>query len=200
MTFQLPKLNYEYAALEPYIDAKTMEIHLTKHHQAYISKANETLAGTAFENKTAEDILRSFNDVPENIKTIVQNHVGGHANHSLFWEILSPIKSAPSTELANAIDSDLGGMASFKEKLTALAMGRFGSGWAWVNVKNGKLELENSANQDSPLMSGKTPILGLDVWEHAYYLNYQNRRADYIEAFFNIINWTKVSELYTQAK
>lgn len=200
MAFELPKLNYDYKALEPYIDAKTMEIHHTKHHQAYINKANETLKGTPFESKSVEDILRGFNDVPDNIKGIVQNHAGGHANHSLFWEILSPTKSTPSTDLEKAINEDLGGMTSLKEKFTALAMGRFGSGWAWLNVKNGKLELENSANQDSPLMSGKTPILGLDVWEHAYYLNYQNRRADYVEAFFNIINWAKVSELYQMAK
>lgn len=199
MAFQLPKLPYEYKALEPYIDAKTMEIHHTKHHQAYINKANETLAGTPYENKSVEEILRGFSDVPDNIKAIVQNHAGGHANHSLFWEILSPTKSTPSADLAKAIDTDLGGMASLKEKFTALAMGRFGSGWAWVNVKNGKLELENSANQDSPLMAGKTPILGLDVWEHAYYLNYQNRRADYVEAFFNIINWDKVGELFSKA-
>ncbi len=199
MAFELPKLPYEYKALEPYIDAKTMEIHLTKHHQAYINKANETLASTPYENKSAEEILTGFSDIPDNIKGVVQNHVGGHANHSLFWEILSPTKSTPSTDLAAAIDTDLGGMASLKEKFSALAMGRFGSGWAWINVKNGKLELENSANQDSPLMAGKTPILGLDVWEHAYYLNYQNRRADYVEAFFNIVNWDKVSELYSKA-
>ncbi len=200
MAFELPKLPYDYKALEPHIDAKTMEIHHTKHHQAYINKANETLAGTPFEDKSAEEILRGFSDLPDNIKGVVQNHVGGHANHSLFWEVMSPTKSIPSKDLASAIDTDLGGMDSLKEKFSALAMGRFGSGWAWVNVNNGKLELENTPNQDSPLMAGKTPILGLDVWEHAYYLNYQNKRADYVSAFFNIVNWEKVSELYSKAK
>jgi Fe-Mn family superoxide dismutase len=203
MAYELPALDYDYSALEPHIDARTMEIHHTKHHQGYVTKVNAALEGTDFANKPIEDVLRAISDVPENKRTAVQNNGGGHANHSLFWKILSPEGGgAPSGQLASAIDSQLGGLDSFKEKFSDTAATRFGSGWAWLCVDSkGALVIESTANQDSPLMSGKTPILGLDVWEHAYYLNYQNRRPDYIAAFFNVVSWDAVAKLYaaTQA-
>ncbi|MCB0357989.1 MAG: superoxide dismutase [Bdellovibrionales bacterium] len=201
MAFELPKLDYAYDALEPYIDARTMEIHHTKHHQGYVTKVNDAIKGTEFESKSIEQLLCSISDVPEKIRTAVQNNGGGHANHSLFWKIMTP-KSAgkPSGSLAQAIDNDLGGFDKFKELFTTAAAGRFGSGWAWLLVNNGKLAVESTPNQDSPLMSGKTPILGLDVWEHAYYLKYQNRRPEYIEAFFNVINWEAVAERFQAAE
>lgn len=201
MSFELPKLSYAYTALEPHIDAKTMEIHHTKHHQTYVSKLNEAVAGTEFESKSLEDLLSGISDVPEKIRGAVRNHGGGHANHTLFWEIIGPNAGGePKGTLVEAIEKDLGGFASFKESFTAAATARFGSGWAWLVVKDGKLAVESSANQDSPLMEGKTPILGIDVWEHAYYLNYQNRRPDYITAFFNVINWDAVNQKYEAAK
>jgi Fe-Mn family superoxide dismutase len=201
MSFELPKLDYAYNALEPHIDAKTMEIHHTKHHQAYINKANEALAGTPFADKPVEDVLRSINDVPEKVRTAVRNNAGGHANHSLFWKILGPGKGGePTGPLAEAINKELGGFAAFKQTFSNAAATRFGSGWAWLLVSGGKLAVESTANQDSPLMEGKTPILGLDVWEHAYYLNYQNRRPDYIAAFFNVVNWDEAAKRYAAAK
>ena len=201
MAFELPKLDYAYNALEPHIDAKTMEIHHTKHHQAYITKANEALAGTPFADKPVEDVLHSLNDVPEKVRTAVRNNAGGHANHSLFWKVIGPNKGGqPSGPLADAITSELGGFDKFKEAFSNAAATRFGSGWAWLNVAGGKLVVESSANQDSPLMENKTPILGLDVWEHAYYLNYQNRRPDYIAAFFSLVNWDEVAKRYASAK
>lgn len=201
MAFELPKLDYDYAALEPHIDARTMEIHHTKHHQAYINNANNALAGTAFENKSVEEVLRSINDVPEEKRTAVRNNAGGHANHSLFWKVIGPNGGGkPSGDLAVAIDKDLGGFDKFKEAFSNAAATRFGSGWAWINVVSGKLVVESTANQDSPLMEGKTPILGLDVWEHAYYLNYQNRRPDYVAAFFNVVKWDEVAKRLAAAK
>ena len=201
MAFELPKLEYAYAALEPHIDAQTMEIHLTKHHQTYVTKANEALAGTPFEGKPVEEILRSINDLPEKIRGAVRNHGGGHANHSLFWRTIAPNKGgAPVGELAKAIEAELGGFEKFKETFSNAAATRFGSGWAWLNVSGGKLVVESTANQDSPLMEGKTPILGLDVWEHAYYLRYQSRRPDYISAFFNVVNWDAVEANYLAAR
>lgn len=200
MAYELPALPYAYDALEPHFDARTMEIHHTKHHQGYITKVNAALEGTDFAGKPIEDVLRSINDVPGEIRGAVQNNGGGHANHSLFWTILTPKSGTPSGALSSAIDSDLGGFDSFKDNFSNAAATRFGSGWAWLCLDNGKLVVESSANQDSPLMSGKTPILGLDVWEHAYYLNYQNRRPDYISAFFNIINWDEVARRYDEAK
>lgn len=201
MAFELPKLDYAYNALEPHIDARTMEIHHTKHHQAYITNVNAALQGTALESKSVEDLLCGISDVPENIRAVVQNNGGGHANHSLFWKVIGPnCGGKPSGDLAAAIDRDLGGFDKFKEDFSKAAMTRFGSGWAWLNTKGGKLSVENTLNQDSPLMAGKTPILGLDVWEHAYYLNYQNRRADYVAAFFNIINWQEVAKRFSEAK
>lgn len=201
MAYELPKLDYPYNALEPHIDARTMEIHHTKHHQAYITKVNEAIKGTELEQRSVEDLLRGISDVPENIRGVVQNNGGGHANHSLFWRVIGPNGGGkPSGELATAIENDLGGFDSFKEKFNNAAATRFGSGWAWLVVQNGKLAVESTPNQDSPLMAGKTPILGLDVWEHAYYLNYQNRRPDYIAAFWNVVNWDEVARRFSEAK
>ena len=201
MAFELPKLDYPYNALEPHIDAQTMEIHHTKHHQAYITKANDALASTPFANKSVEEVLQSLNDLPENIRTVVRNNAGGHANHSLFWKVIGPNAGGkPSGALAQAIDTDLGGFDKFKEAFANAATTRFGSGWAWLNSAKGKLVVESTANQDSPIMEGKTPLLGLDVWEHAYYLKYQNKRPDYITAFWNVVNWKEVERRLSEAK
>jgi Fe-Mn family superoxide dismutase len=202
MAYTLPPLPYPLDALEPHIDARTMEIHHTKHHQAYINNVNNALKDQpALAAKSVEDLISDLNAVPENIRTAVRNNGGGHANHSLFWQILTPKSSGkPSGDLAAAIDKELGGLDKFKEAFANAAATRFGSGWAWLAVSGGKLEVLSTANQDSPLMEGKKPILGLDVWEHAYYLNYQNRRPDYIAAFWNVVNWDKVGELYAAAK
>ena len=199
MSYKLPDLPYAYDALEPYIDAKTMEIHHSKHHQAYITKVNAALEGSSFGNTSIDELCTKLSDVPENIQGAVRNNGGGHFNHSLFWSILSPKNesSEPSVELNNAINNSFGSMESLKEEFSNTAATRFGSGWAWlIKEDDGSLTISSTANQDNPLMEGKTPILGLDVWEHAYYLNYQNRRPDYINAFFNIINWDAVSALY----
>ena len=199
MAYELPSLAYTYDALEPHIDARTMEIHHTKHHQAYITKVNEAIKGTEFESKRVEDLVASISDVPENIRAVVQNHGGGHANHALFWTVMGPKGGGqPRNELARAIDAELGGFDKFRESFTNAAVSRFGSGWAWLCVRNGRLLVESSANQDSPLMTGKVPILGLDVWEHAYYLKYQNRRPEYISAFFSVINWDEVQRRYLE--
>ncbi len=201
MAFTLPDLPYAHNALEPHIDAKTMEIHHGKHHNAYVTNVNAALAGTPFENMSVEDLLRSINEVPADKRTAVQNNGGGHANHSLFWVTLSPNGGGePTGELAEAINSAFGSFDEFKKQFADAATKRFGSGWAWLVVNSGKVEVYSTANQDSPYMEGKTPILGLDVWEHAYYLNYQNRRPDYIAAFWNVVNWAKVAELYAAAK
>ncbi len=202
MAFELPALSYALNALEPHIDAKTMEIHHGKHHQAYITNLNAAIAGTPFENQPIETILANINTVPENIRGAVRNNGGGHANHSLFWTTIAPNAGGePTAELASAITAAFGSFAAFKEKFETAAKTRFGSGWAWLTVDaNGQLEVSSSANQDSPIMDGKTPILGLDVWEHAYYLNYQNRRPDYVSAFWNVVNWTQVAANFTQAK
>ena len=199
MSYKLPDLPYAYDALEPYIDAKTMEIHHSKHHQAYITKANAALEGTSFENTSIDELCRNLSNLPENIKGAVRNNGGGHFNHSLFWSVLSPTNesSEPSVDLNKAIHDSFGSMESLKEEFSSAAATRFGSGWAWLIKENdGSISISSTPNQDNPLMEGKTPILGLDVWEHAYYLNYQNRRPDYINAFFNIINWDAVSTLY----
>lgn len=202
MAFDLPKLPYAYDALEPHFDARTMEIHHTKHHQGYTSKLNAAIEGTDLDGKSIEDILSGL----DMNNGAVRNNGGGFYNHSLFWEIMSPDGGgAPSGELASAIDNAFGSFDKFKEEFSAAAGSRFGSGWAWLCVhKGGKVEVCSTPNQDNPLMPGTgcegTPILGLDVWEHAYYLNYQNRRPDYIAAFFNVINWDKVSQLYAQGK
>ena len=199
MSYKLPDLPYAYDALEPYIDAKTMEIHHSKHHQAYITKVNAALEGTSFENTSIDELCRNLSDLPENIKGAVRNNGGGHFNHSLFWSILSPKNesSEPGVDLNKAIHDSFGSIESLKEEFSNAAATRFGSGWAWlIKEDDGSLSISSTPNQDNPLMEGKTPILGLDVWEHAYYLNYQNRRPDYINAFFNIINWDAVSALY----
>jgi Fe-Mn family superoxide dismutase len=201
MAYSLPELPYAYNALEPHIDARTMEIHHTKHHQAYIDKVNAAIAGSALESKSVEELISDLNAVPEEIRGIVRNNGGGHANHSLFWTVMGPQAGGqPTGELAAAIESDLGGFDKFKESFTNAALTRFGSGWAWLSVSNGKLIVESTLNQDSPLMEGKTPILGIDVWEHAYYLNYQNRRPAYVEAFFHVIQWDEVARRYAAAK
>ncbi|MCL4138764.1 UNVERIFIED_CONTAM: hypothetical protein GTU68_044170 [Idotea baltica] len=177
-----------------------MEIHYSKHHQGYVTKVNAALEGTKFADKPIEEVLSLINDVPSDKQGAVRNNGGGHANHSLFWTVLSPTGGAPSGELAAAIDAELGGFDKFKDSFSNAAATRFGSGWAWLVVKDSKLSVESTPNQDSPLMEGKTPILGLDVWEHAYYLNYQNRRPDYVAAFFNVINWDEVARRYAAAK
>ena len=203
MTFTLPKLPYEYDALEPFIDSKTMQIHYEKHHQTYIDKLNAAVKGTEFEDMDINDILKNIDDVPSNIKAAVINHGGGHSNHSLFWQILIPAaetKEKPEGILLEAIDSQFESFDKFKEQFTSAALNKFGSGWAWIVIKKDKeLEIISTSNQDSPLMDNKFPLLGLDIWEHAYYLKYQNKRADYISAWWNIINWKKVSELYEEA-
>jgi len=199
MAYELPKLPYEYNALEPHIDARTMEIHYTKHHQAYITNVNNAIKGKAdLEQKSVEDLIRDLNSVPEDIRTVVRNNGGGHANHSFFWKIMGPKAAGePKGKLADDIKSTFGGFDQFKEKFAAAGVGRFGSGWAWlIKNKSGKLEVISTPNQDSPLMDGNTPILGVDVWEHAYYLNYQNRRPDYIKAWWNVVNWDAVAKNY----
>ncbi|EZX24699.1 MULTISPECIES: superoxide dismutase [Mammaliicoccus] len=200
MAFELPKLPYAYDALEPHIDKETMEIHHTKHHNTYVTKLNDAVKGTDLESKSIEDIVKNLNSVPDDIRTAVQNNGGGHYNHSLFWELLTPNASEPSGEVVDAISSTFGSLDKFKEEFAAAAAGRFGSGWAWLVVDNGELAIVSTPNQDNPISEGKLPILGLDVWEHAYYLNYQNRRPDYINAFWNVVNWDKVNELYQAAK
>lgn len=207
MAYTLPELGYAYDALEPHIDARTMEIHHTKHHQAYISKVNDALAGTDLADKPVEQVISNLSAVPSDKQTAVRNNGGGHANHSLFWTIMGPGKGgSPSGELARAIDSKFGGFDAFKEQFSNAAATRFGSGWAWLYLKNGELAVGSTANQDNPLMGeqvagiGGTPILGLDVWEHAYYLNYQNRRPDYITAFWNVVDWDAVAQRYSAAK
>ena len=202
MSYTLPALPYAFNALEPHIDAKTMEIHHGKHHQTYITNLNNAIQGTDLGNQSIEALVAGIDKVPENIRMVVRNNGGGHANHSLFWTIMGPgAGGEPSGPVAEAITSDVGGFAKFKEDFTKAALTRFGSGWAWLSVnKDGKLVVESTPNQDSPLMHGNTPILGLDVWEHAYYLNYQNRRPDYVGAFFNVINWKAVAERYAAAK
>jgi Fe-Mn family superoxide dismutase len=195
MAFTLPDLPYAEDALEPHIDAKTMNIHRTKHHQTYVDKLNEAVAGTPLEGKDLEELLRDFASVPDDKKGPVRNHAGGHHNHSVFWTIMGPNGGgAPSGDVGSAIDGAFGSFDTFKEKFTAAAIGQFGSGWAWLVSNGGKLEIVARPNQDSPLMDGLTPILGLDVWEHAYYLNYQNRRPDYVSAWWNVVNWDEVGK------
>ena len=201
MAYELPELPYGYDALEPHIDARTMEIHHTKHHAAYIAKANAAIAGTDYENKSVEELISDLNSLPEEIRGAVRNNGGGHANHSLFWNLLSASGGGtPDGELRAAIDSTFGSFDGFKDQFSNAAATRFGSGWAWLSVDGNRILVESTPNQDSPLMEGRNPILGLDVWEHAYYLNYQNRRPDYVAAFFNIINWKEVARRFAVAK
>ncbi|QDA74827.1 superoxide dismutase [Listeria seeligeri] len=202
MTYELPKLPYTYDALEPNFDKETMEIHYTKHHNTYVTKLNEAVAGHAdLASKPVEELVANLDSVPEDIRGAVRNHGGGHANHTLFWSILSPNGGgAPTGNLKTAIESEFGTFDEFKEKFNAAAAARFGSGWAWLVVNNGKLEIISTANQDSPLSEGKTPVLGLDVWEHAYYLKFQNRRPEYIDTFWNVINWEEANKRFDAAK
>jgi Fe-Mn family superoxide dismutase len=199
---ELPPLPYSFDALEPHIDAKTMEIHHDKHHATYVSKLNDALKDQpGLQNKKVEELLRDIDSVPENIRGAVRNHGGGHANHTLFWEIMGPNGGGePAGDLAGAIDQAFGSFASFKEKLTNAAANQFGSGWGWLVASGGKLDVIAKPNQDSPLMEGKTPILGVDVWEHAYYLKYQNRRPDYLAAWWNTINWRAVEERFHRTR
>ncbi|OOW11602.1 superoxide dismutase [Acinetobacter sp. MF4642] len=201
MAYSLPALPYAYDALEPNIDAKTMEIHHSKHHQTYINNINGAIAGTEWEKLSVEDLVAKVNEVPTDLKNMVINNAGGHANHSLFWTVMSPQGGGqPTGAVAKAIDEQLGGFDTFKEAFTKAAISRFGSGWAWLSVTpEHQLIVESSANQDSPLMHGHTPILGLDVWEHAYYLKYQNRRPEYINAFYNVVDWDEVNRRYHTA-
>lgn len=199
---ELPALPYAFDALEPHIDAQTMEIHHGRHHATYVNNLNAALEGhEALQQKTVEELISDLNSVPESIRTAVRNNGGGHANHTLFWEIMSPNGGGqPTGELANAINETFGSFEKFQEEFTKAALGRFGSGWAWLVVDGGKLAVISTANQDNPLMEGKTPILGLDVWEHAYYLKYQNRRPDYVKAWWNVVNWDAVNQRYLKAK
>ncbi len=203
MAYTLPALTYPYNALEPHIDSRTMEIHHTKHHQAYINNVNNAIKGKAdLESKSVEALIADLNAVPEDIRNVVRNNGGGHANHTFFWTIIGPkAGGAPAGKVAAAINQSFGSFDAFKEKFGQAAATRFGSGWAWLSVtKDGKLEISSSANQDSPVMEGKVPVLGIDVWEHAYYLNYQNRRPDYIAAFWNVVNWQEAEKRYNAVK
>ena len=201
MAYSLPQLPYAYDALEPNIDTQTMEIHHTKHHQTYINNINAAIEGTEWEKLSVEALVSKVNEVPAELKNNVINNAGGHANHSLFWTVMSPhCGGEPIKEIAKAIEKDIGGFEKFKEAFTKAALTRFGSGWAWLSVTpEKKVIVESSANQDSPLMNGNIPVLGLDVWEHAYYLKYQNRRPEYIAAFFNVVNWEEVNRRYLEA-
>jgi len=202
MAFELPQLPYAYDALERHIDKETMNIHHTKHHNTYVTNLNNALEGNEeLLSKSVEEVISNLDAVPESARTAVRNNGGGHANHSLFWQILSPNGGGePTGELADALNSKFGSLENFKEEFAKAATTRFGSGWAWLVVNNGELEVTSTPNQDSPLMEGKTPVLGLDVWEHAYYLNYQNRRPEYITNFWNVVNWDEVSKRYSSAK
>jgi Fe-Mn family superoxide dismutase len=202
MAYQLPNLTYSFDALEPHIDARTMEIHHDKHHAAYVTNVNKALERAGLPEMSIEDLCRRLDQVPENVRTAVRNNGGGHANHALYWTTMGPNGGGePKGELAKAIDEQLGGFSAFKEAFSNAAMTRFGSGWAWLSLNpSGKLVVESTPNQDNPYMNGSTPILGVDVWEHAYYLKYQNRRADYVAAFFNVILWEAVARCYAEAR
>ena len=200
MPFELPPLPYAFNALEPHIDATTMEIHHDRHHKAYVDNANAALAGTAWENSTVEEVLTSLDQIPEDIRGAVRNNAGGHYNHSLFWEIMGPDGGgAPGGALGAAIDSAFGSLDELKAKVNDAGVKRFGSGWTWLVVSGGALEVMSTPNQDTPLSEGKAPILGIDVWEHAYYLEYQNKRPVYLEAWWNVVNWDAVAARYAAA-
>jgi superoxide dismutase, Fe-Mn family len=203
MAYELPSLTYPFDALEPHIDAKTMEIHHDKHHQAYITNANKALEGHPdLAAKPVDELLADINKVPESIRTALRNNAGGHSNHTFFWKIIGPkAGGTPKGKLAEAINSTFGGFDKFKEELEKAGVGRFGSGWAWLVVnKEGKLQITSTANQDSPIMDGLKPVLGVDVWEHAYYLKYQNRRPDYLKAWWNVVNWDQAEKNFEAAK
>jgi superoxide dismutase, Fe-Mn family len=197
MPFEVPPLPYDYAALEPHIDEQTMRVHHDKHHQAYVDNANKALEGTDWADRPVEEVLRSLGSLPEDIRGAVRNNAGGHANHSFFWEIMSPAGGGdPDGELATAIGSAFGSLDALKEQVNDAGVKRFGSGWTWLVVDNGSLSVTSTPNQDTPLSEGMTPILGIDVWEHAYYLKYQNRRPDYLAAWWNVVNWPEVARRF----
>ena len=201
MPFEVPPLPYDYAALEPHIDEQTMRVHHDKHHQAYVDNANKALEGTEWDDRPVEEVLQSLDSLPEEIRAAVRNNAGGHANHSLFWEIMSPNGGGqPQGALAEAINGAFGGVDSLIEQVNDAGVKRFGSGWSWLVADNGALSVTSTPNQDTPLSEGRTPILGIDVWEHAYYLRYQNRRPDYIDAWWNVVNWGFVSERFAEAQ
>lgn len=201
MTYKLPELPYAYDALEPHIDEETMKLHHGKHHKTYVEGVNKALEGHEdLQKLSIEELVAQLDEVPEDIRTAVRNNGGGHANHSLFWEIMTPSDSELSGDLADAINETFGGLDELKAKVKEAGTGQFGSGWAWLVVDNGELKVTNTPNQDSPLTNGQTPILGVDVWEHAYYLNYQNVRGDYIDAFWNVVNWDEVAKRYEACK
>jgi len=201
MAYEVPDLPYDYNALEPHIDEQTMRIHHDKHHQAYVDKANAALEGTEWADKPVEEVLANLSSLPSDKQGPVRNNAGGHANHSLFWTILGPNGGGtPSGDLAAAIDNAFGSFDAFKQQMVDAGVNRFGSGWAWLVLDNGRLSVTSSANQDSPISDGQTPLLGIDVWEHAYYLNYQNKRPDYLAAIWNVIDWSAVAERYASAR
>ncbi|PZL77896.1 superoxide dismutase [Enterococcus plantarum] len=202
MTYTLPDLPYAYDALEPYIDVETMHLHHDKHHNTYVTNLNAAIEKhSELGTKSVEELISDMDSIPEDIRTAVRNNGGGHANHSFFWEIMAPnAGGAPTGDIKEAIDAAFGSFDKLKEEFKTAATGRFGSGWAWLVLNNGKLEITSTPNQDSPLMDGKAPVLGLDVWEHAYYLNYKNVRPDYIEAFWNLVNWDEVNKRFAAAK
>ena len=201
MAFELPPLPYAYNALEPHIDEQTMHLHHDKHHQAYVTNLNNAVQGTAFANLSVEEIVRRINDVPENIRTAVRNNGGGHVNHTMFWEIMKPSGGQPTGPLAEAINQTFGSLDQFKTQFNDAGVKRFGSGWAWLVLdKGGKLQVISTANQDSPFMDGLFPVMGNDVWEHAYYLKYQNRRADYLNAWWNVVNWDEIAKRFQRGK
>ncbi len=200
MPYEVPPLPYDYAALEPHIDEQTMRIHHDKHHQAYVDNANKALEGTEWADRSVEDVLRNLGSLPEDKRGPVRNNAGGHLNHTLFWESMSPNGGgAPSGELAGAIDAKFGSFDDFKAAVKAAGVGRFGSGWAWLVKDGGDLKVVSTPNQDSPVSDGQTPLVGVDVWEHAYYLKYQNRRPDYIDAWWNTVDWGRVAERFSAA-
>ena len=200
MPFEVPPLPYEYDALEPNIDEQTMRLHHDKHHQAYVDNANKALEGTDWADRPVEEVLQSLDSLPEDIRMAVRNNAGGHANHSFFWEIMSPQGGGePDGELADAINSTFGGAQQLKEQVNDAGVKRFGSGWTWLVLDGGSLAVTSTPNQDTPLSEGKTPILGIDVWEHAYYLSYQNRRPEYLEAWWNVVNWPEIARRYETA-
>jgi Fe-Mn family superoxide dismutase len=201
VAYEVPPLPYDYAALEPTIDEQTMKLHHDKHHQAYVDKANGALEGTDWADKPIDEVLQNLSSLPEDKQAVVRNNGGGHANHSLFWESMSPDGGGePSGELANAIHEAFGSFDAFKEQFEANGVAQFGSGWTWLVLDGGSLKLEKTPNQDSPVLNGQTPLLGNDVWEHAYYLKYQNKRPDYLKAWWDVVNWDAVAERYSSAK
>jgi superoxide dismutase, Fe-Mn family len=201
VAYEVPSLPYDYNALEPTIDEQTMHLHHDKHHQAYVDKANGALEGTEWEGKSVEEVLQNLSSLPADKQAVVRNNGGGHANHSLFWESMSPDGGGePSGELADAINAAFGSVDAFKEQFEANGVAQFGSGWTWLVLDGGELKLEKTPNQDSPVLNGQTPLLGNDVWEHAYYLKYQNKRPDYLKAWWTVVNWDKVAERYSAAK